>query len=187
MPLLLIPLGLILLVAIIGLSLPFSIARRYRMGTARRLARLWVAVVNALGLGFSATLFLGTAAITGAWVPKAFSYSAFGLAGGVVLGLIGSALTRWEETPPGSLYYTPNRWLVLAMTVGVALRLAFGFWRAWHAWDGFSGEHSWLAKSGLAGSMAAGAVVLGYYLAFWLGVWSRVVSHQRRATGCRRA
>ncbi len=179
MPLILIPFGLILLLAVIALSLPFSIVRRYKMGTARRLARLWVAAVNAFGLGFSALLFLGTAAITSAWVSEAFNYSALGLAAGVVLGLIGVALTRWEQVPPHSLYYTPNRWLVLAITVGVALRLTFGFWRAWHAWDGSSGEHSWLAESGFAGSMGAGAVVLGYYLAFWRGVWSHVAKHQR--------
>jgi len=185
MPLILIPLGLVLLLAVVAVSLPFSIVRRYRMGTARRLARRWVAAVNAFGLGFSAALFLGTAAITSAWVPEAFSHSALGLAGGVMLGFFGVALARWEKTPPQSLYYTPNRWLVLAITVGVALRLAFGFCRAWHAWDGFSSEHSWLIESGFAGSMAAGAVVLGYYLAFWMGVWSRVAKHQRGAAGSR--
>ena len=185
MPLILLPFGLVLLLALIALSLPFTMVRRYRMGTARRLARRWVAAVNAWGLCFSAVLFLGTAAITSAWVPEAFNYSTLGLAGGVVIGFFGVALTRWEETPPHSLYYTPNRWLVLAITVGVALRLGFGFWRAWHAWDGSSGEHSWLAESGFAGSMAAGAVVLGYYLAFWLGVWSRVGRRQRKAGGSR--
>jgi hypothetical protein len=179
MPILLLPLVLIATVLLIVLCLPFSIVQRYRLGTARRQGRAWMAVVNVFSLAMSTALFLITAAISNAWVPNAFRYTAVGIAAGLALGVLGLRLTCWE---PGaqSLYYTPNRWLVLAITVGVALRLCFGFWRAWHAWHASPGEHSWLAESGLAGSMAAGAVVIGYYFAFWLGLSRRIRGHRQR-------
>jgi hypothetical protein len=71
---------------------------------------------------------------------------------------------------------------VLAITLVVTARLIYGFWRSWHAWQSTPGDTSWLAASGAAGSLAAGALVLGYYLAYWAGVWRRV-SQDRRRTG----
>jgi hypothetical protein len=55
----------------------------------------------------------------------------------------------------------------------------YGLWRAWHAWHRASNETSWLAASGAAGSLAAGAVVLGYYLAYNAGVWRLSRKHRR--------
>ena len=179
MPLFLIPIAVLLVLALITLTLPLSLIQRYRMGTARRPARSWVAALNTFGVGVSIILFLLTAALTAAFVPNAFSYSVAGLAGGLALGCIGVALTRWEVSSR-TLYYTPNRWLVLAITVGVAARLCFGFWRAWHAWQTTPAEGSWLAESGVAGSMATGAVVLGYYLGFWAGVWRGIGKRRAR-------
>jgi hypothetical protein len=176
-PFLILPLLLLLIPAVIALMVPFSIVQRYRAGTARRLARGWVAMVNVLAIAVSITLFLVTAAISSAWLHGAFAYSVLGLVGGCVLGSIGLALSRWEAASR-DLHFTPNRWLVLTITVGVAARLAFGFWRAWHAWRWTPHEQSWLAASGLAGSMAVGAVVLGYYFTYWAGVWIRLRRHR---------
>ena len=106
------------------------------------------------------------------------AYTATGLAGGGALGVIGLFLTRWEPMP-GALYYTPNRLLVLSITVVVAARLLYGFWRGWHSWRVGVEEGSWLAAAGVAGSMAAGAVVLGYYLVYWLGVRRKLRSGVR--------
>jgi hypothetical protein len=175
---LILPLLLLLIPAFIALMVPFSIVQRYRAGTARRPARAWVAIVNVLAIAVSITLFLVTAAISSAWLHGAFRYSLLGLAGGCLLGCVGLALTHWEATPR-NLHFTPNRWLVLTITVAVTARLAFGFWRAWHAWQSTPHDQSWLAASGLAGSMAVGAVVLGYYFTYWAGVWIR--SRQHRA------
>src|SRR5215216_6605402 len=145
MPLLLLILALIALFALFALLIPLSILGRYRAGTARRRARRGVALVNLIGIGISALLFMVTAAGSSFWIPGAFSYSAGGLGGGLVLGIVGLRLTRWEETSQ-SLHYIPNRWLVLAITVGVSLRLGFGFWRMWEAWHASSG-HGWLVDS----------------------------------------
>jgi hypothetical protein len=158
----------LVILAVIAL-VPLTIVQRYRMGTSRQRARGWLASINLVGLALSAVLFLVSAAVTSIWVPDALVYTAAGLAGGCALGILGLLLTRWERLP-GALYYTPNRLLVLGVTLVVTARLFYGFWRGWHTWRLGVEEGSWIAAAGVAGSMAAGAVVLGYYLAYWLGV-----------------
>ena len=170
MPLLL--LAVLFVLALVAL-IPLSLVQRYRMGTSRRRARRWIATINSVGFAFSAAVLLAGAAFTSIWVPDAFVYTAGGLATGCALGLAGLLLTRWEPAA-GSLYYKPNRWLVLAITLVVTARLAYGFWRGWETWRMGVGGTSWFAASGAAGSMAAGAVVLGYYLAYWIGVRRRI-------------
>ena len=170
MPLLL--LAVLLLLAPV-LLMPLSLVMRYRAGTARRRARGWVAAVNIGGLALSIALFLLGAAITSFWAPRALAYSALGLLAGCALGIVGLWLSRWEVTQEG-LHYTPNRWLVLAVTLVFTARVLYGFWRGWHAWRAAPGEGAWLAAFGIAGSLAAGALVLGYYFAYWLGVRGRL-------------
>jgi hypothetical protein len=171
---------LLLLAVLLLLSpvvlVPLSLALRYRAGTARRRARGWVAAVNIFGLVVSAVLFLVGAAITSVWAPRALSYSLLGLGGGIVLGIVGLWLSRWEPTAEG-LHYTPNRLLVLAVTLVFTARVLYGLWRGWHAWHAAPGQTSWLAAFGVAGSLGAGAVVLGYYLAYWIGVRARLRRH----------
>ena len=176
MPLLLVAM---LLVFVLVVAMPLSLVQRYRMGTSRRRARGWVATFNMAGLALSAAMVLVGAALTSMWVPGAFTYTAAGFVAGCIVGLAGLLLTRWEPVP-GALYDTPNRWLVLGLTLVVAARIAYGFWRGWHTWRlGFEGG-SWFAASGAAGSMAAGAVVLGYYFAYWAGLRRRFRRHASR-------
>jgi hypothetical protein len=168
-PLLILPVLIVL--AVVAL-VPFSIVQRYRMGTSRQRARGWLTTINLAGIALSAILFLAGAAVTTVWVPHAFTYTAAGLVVGCVLGFIGLWLTRWEPAP-GSLHYTPNRWLVLGVTLVVTARLIYGFWRGLHTWRAGVEGASWFGAAGIPGSMAAGAVVLGYYLAYWIGVRRR--------------
>jgi len=172
-PLLVLP--LIVILAAIAL-VPISIVQRYRLGTSRQRARGWLTTINLTGLTFSTIAFLAGAAFTSIWVPRAFGYSAAGLALGALLGVAGLWLTRWEHGRD-ALHYTPNRLLVLGVTLVVTARIAFGFWRAIHAWRTGITDEAWWGVSGIAGSMAAGAVVLGYYLAFWIGVRRRYRRH----------
>jgi hypothetical protein len=164
--------ALVVILLAIALS-PLALVQRYRLGTARRRARGWVATFNAAGLAVSVVMFVSGAALTSLWIPGAFQHALAGLIGGSLVGFVGLALTRWESLP-GGLYYTPNRWLVLAITLIVAARIAFGFWRSWNAWYTTLDYTAWAAASGAAGSLAAGAVVLGYYLVYWLGVRRRL-------------
>ena len=173
MPLLIVPVLVVL--ALIAL-IPVSLVQRYRMGTSRQRARGWLAAINLVGLTLSSILFLISAAVTSIWVPNALKYTAAGLAAGCVLGVVGLALTRWEPATD-HLYYTPNRLLVLAVTLVVTTRVLYGFWRGWHTWRAGLTDQSWFVVAGVAESMAAGAVVLGYYLAYWVGVRRRIGRH----------
>lgn len=183
MPLIL-PVFVLFLMLASVLTIPLSIVQRYRMGKARRTGRSWVATINLFFISLSVGLFLYAAAITNIWVPNAFRYSLGGLAVGAILGLLGLALTRWEDTPK-ALYYTPNRWLILLITFAVAARLLYGFWRGWQAWGATGPGTSWVAAAGIAKSMAVGAVVLGYYFVYWAGVWMRLRHHRMRANRAR--
>lgn len=177
MPLLLLALLLLFPVAL-ALMMPFILLQRYRVGTARRLARPWVATLNVVAMTFSAAFFLVTAAITSAWIPNAFSSAAIGMAVGGMLGIIGLWLTNWETTPR-TLHYTPSRWLVLIVTLAVTVRVLYGFWRGWTTLR-LSPDDSFLTAFGVAGSLGVAAIVLGYYLAFGLGVRRRIRIWEKR-------
>ena len=175
MPLIILP---ILIVLAFIAVIPVSIIQRFRMGTARRTARRWVATLNLTAVVLSVALFLAGALITSQWIPDALTYTMYGLAGGCVVGMLGTALTRWEYVGR-RVSYTPNRWLVLAITLVVTARVLYGFWRSWEAWRTSLESAAWVAASGVAGSMSAGAIVLGYYLVFWAGVRRRIRRHER--------
>ena len=172
MPLLAFGLILFAILAAVAL-LPLSIIQRYRVGTSRQRARGWLIWLNLFGLSVSTLLFVIGAAITNIWVPRALAYTLAGLAGGFALGLLGLVLTRWEISPRG-VHYTPNRALILMITLLVTARLLYGLWRGWHNWRAAVGGDNWLAQSGAEGSLAAGAVVLGYYVIYWAGVRRRL-------------
>lgn len=175
MPLVL--LAIFVVLACIAL-IPVSIIQRFRTGTTRRQARGWVATLNLAGVAFSITLFLAGATITSRWIPEALTYTLAGLMAGCLLGLLGMVLTRWEHAG-GRLEYTPNRLLVLTIALVVTARVLYGFWRSWDAWRASVESMTWVAASGVAGSMSAGAVVLGYYLTFWTAVRARARRHER--------
>jgi hypothetical protein len=176
-PLIVVGIGLLVVLAFIAL-LPVALVQRYRAGTSRQLARGWLATINVVGIAVSVIFFLAGAAVTSIWVPDAFRYTVAGLAGGCVLGVLGLALTRWEPASR-SLHYTPNRWLVLAITLVVTARVLYGFWRGWQSWRSAIDGSSWIVASGAAGALAAGAVVLGYYLTYWTGVRRKLSRHRR--------
>ncbi len=178
MPILLLAVFIVFVILLSIALLPLTLIQRYRVGTARRPARGWIAALNLVGLSLSTALFLVTALLTTAWVPDALRYAVMGLGIGCVLGVLGLVLTRWEPKAD-ALYYTPNRWLVLAVTLVVTARVLYGFWRSWHAWRAALEHTTWVVQSGVAGSLAAGAVVLGYYLIYWTGV-RRMIRRRRR-------
>ena len=170
MPLIL--LAIFIVLAFIAL-IPFAIIQRFRRGTMRTRAIGWMIALNFFGTALSVMFFLLGALVTTQWIPGTLTYTAAGLGVGVALGMLGLALTRWEIAG-GRLYYTPNRWLVLTITVVVTCRVAYGFWRSWEAWQAAMDRMAWVAASGVATSMSAGAVVLGYYLIYWCGVRRRL-------------
>lgn len=177
MPLLLLLLVLVPL-AMIALT-PLMLIQRYRVGTARRLARPWMATFGVVMMSLSAIFFLITGGFTSIWVAGAFSGAAAGVAAGLVLGIAGLLLTRWEATPR-TLHYTPNRWLVLIVTVIVSARVLYGFYRSFLvAQAGVTGAAVVMAF-GIPESLAAGGTVLGYYLAYHAGLRWRIRRWQHR-------
>jgi hypothetical protein len=177
----LVALALLLLIPLVVIALmPLILIQRFRMGRARRPARPWLATINVIAMVFSAMFFLAGVAVTTLWVPGAFEAALIGLAAGGVLGAIGIRLSRWESGP-SSLYYTPNQWLVLAITVTVAARLLYGLWRSWAWWAAGGSATSLPAAFGVTGSLGAAAIVIGYYLAYSIGVRGRVRRWQLRS------
>ena len=172
-------LAILIVLAFIAV-IPISIIQRLRLGMSRRQARGWVAALNLTAVGLSVALFLLGAFVTSRWIPEALTYTLAGLGVGSLLGLLGTALTRWESVER-RLYYTPNRWLVITMTLVVTARVLYGFWRSWDAWRASLDTMSWVAASGLAASMSAGAVVLGYYAVYWTGVYVRARRYRTRS------
>ncbi|AMY08252.1 hypothetical protein LuPra_01446 [Luteitalea pratensis] len=166
--------GLVLVALVLPLVLlPVSVVQRYRMGTARGPARAWVANLNIGGFLVAAGVVVITSTITALWVPSALSATSGALLAGALLGMIGLSLSHWE-TQAGQLYFTPNRWLVGALTMLVVARLAYGAWRLWDAWLRWGGESGWIASAGASGSLAAGALLIGYGLGFWSAVRWRI-------------
>ena len=176
MPLLL---ALLLIPLLVIVLIPVSLVLRLRRGTMRRQARRWMVTANMIAATLSTVMFLIGALITSRWVPDVLRYSLTGLGVGAVLGLSGFALTRWESSG-GVVHYTPNRWLVVTVTIFVAARIIYGFWRVWNAWQSGVEEIATVAAPGIAMSMAAGAVVLGYYLIYWTAVRRRLRSSRTR-------
>lgn len=166
------------LLVLVVVTMPLALVRRYRAGTATRPARGWMAALNLAATAVSAFLLLLFAAISGIWIPNTLLWTAGGLAGGALLGLLGLAMTRWQVSP-GAISYTPPRLLILTITVVVTARLLYGFLRMWNAWRATPEAEGWIAASGAAGSMAAGAVVLGYYLMYWSGLLRSARRHGR--------
>jgi hypothetical protein len=176
-PLLLLVLVLPLLVIAL---MPLILLQRYRMGSARRLARPWVATLNVALTALSVVVFLAVAAATTIWVPHALRGAAAGVLAGLALGVVGLLLTRWEPTP-ATLHFTPNRWLVLLVTVMVSARILYGFWRSLEAARaGIYGTEMVLAF-GIPESLGVGGAVIGYYLAYAIGARRRIGQWQRRA------
>lgn len=177
MPLLIV----LLLLPVVLLALtPLMLVQRYRIGTARRLARPWMATFTTVMMAVSMVFFLVGSAVTTIWVRDAFTGAAAGVAIGSLLGVVGLVLTRWE-TSPATLHYTPNRWLVLFVTLIVSARLLYGLYRSWLvARAGIEGVSA-IDAFGVPQSLAAGGIVIGYYLAFGAGLRWRIKQWQRRA------
>jgi hypothetical protein len=140
-----------------ALLFPLAIIQRYRHGKARRRVQPWAVRVNAWLLAASTLLFVAFAWVMERWVDDALADAGIGLAVGGAVGLLGLALDRFESTPQG-IFRTPNRWLVLALSLLVAARIGIGLWLAWSDAPATDAT-AWVTRGGLLG---VGGVLLGY-------------------------
>jgi hypothetical protein len=178
-PIILFALLLFVLLALAGVVL-LSLALRYRAGTARRQGRRWVASLNVSITSLSAILFLFFTFLLSFWVESAFRFALIGMCFGAVLGVLGLAVTRWESQPEG-LFYTPSRWLAFIVTLAIAARFVYGWWRATHAGSNGPVDQHWLiTASGTQLSLAVAAGLIAYYLVYSIGVRLRLARHEQR-------
>ena len=179
MPIILFALLLFVLLAFGGVVL-LSLALRYRAGTARRQSRRWVASLNVWMTSLSAVFFLSFTFLISFWLGTAFRFALIGMCFGAILGLLGLAMTRWESQPEG-LVYTPSRWLAVLVTLAIAARFVYGWWRTTHSGSSAPGEQQWLTTaSGTELSLAVAAGLIAYYLVYSIGVRLRVARHEQR-------
>lgn len=171
MPLLLIPLLVAAVFALWALLLPFALLQRYRYGKARRRAQPLAVRINAWMLLASMPLFVLGAWLSSRWIADATAFALGGLGVGIVVGIAGLWLSRFETTPQG-LYYTPPAWLVLALTGLVAARIALGLWQTLQRWHAIGVLPAVLADH--ASLFVVGGVLLGYYLAYAWGLKRRL-------------
>jgi hypothetical protein len=171
---------LLLLLPLILLAMtPLLLIQRYRAGSARREARPWVATLTMAVMLFSAVFFLASAAFTAIWIPRAFMGAAIGMAIGLVVGAFGTLLTRWEPTVR-TLHYTPNRLLVLFVTLIVSARVVYGLFRSFEAARAGVSGHAMVDAFGVPESLAAGAIVIGYHLAYNVALRWHIARWRRR-------
>ncbi|KAF1687241.1 DUF1453 domain-containing protein [Pseudoxanthomonas broegbernensis] len=178
MPLLLaLPLALLLALAIMLALLPLSLWQRYRVARSRRRARGWALALAWWSSLASTLVFALFVAVAGVFWPQAWAYVALAYPGGLLLGLAGHALTRFQATPQG-LYYQSNRSLVLGLAVLVAVRLGAGLVQGMRVWLRGAPwpESGWLSHAGL---LAMAALLLGYATAQAFGLYRRVRRFER--------
>ena len=179
-PIIFLGLLLFVLLAFAGVIL-LSLALRYRAGTARWRARRWVASLNVWLTTFSAVFFLSFTVLLSFWIESAFRFALIGMVFGGILGLLGLALTRWENRPEG-LFYTPSRWLAVIITLAIAARFVYGWWRATHSVSSGSGDQHWiLSASATQLSLALAAGLIAFYLIYSIGVRLQLARHDRRS------
>ncbi len=179
MPIIVFALLFFVLLALAGVIL-LSLALRYRAGTARRQARRWIATLNLWMTSLSAVFFLSVTFLLSFWVWSAFRYALIGIGTGAIIGLLGLALTRWEDRPE-ALFYTPNRWFAFLIVFAIAARVVYGWWHATHSDSSAPGDQHWLTTvSGTQLSLAVAAGLIGYYLVYSIGVRVKTARHEQR-------
>jgi uncharacterized membrane protein YidH (DUF202 family) len=174
MPLLIVPLVILLLLVLWLVLLPLSLWQRYRLGKARRKAWPWLVHLNSWMLLASLLLFVPSMALASLWWPGAFSYALAGVGVGLLAGVSGLWLTRFESTSQG-LYYTPNAWLILTLTLLVTARIVMGFVEMWRYWQGRE-TLSMIPLLDHASLFALAGLLIGYYFIYTWGLRRRLRS-----------
>lgn len=174
--LLLLPVLVLGVIALWALLLPFSLWARYRGGRARRRAQAWVIRANAWLTAASVPFLLATAWLADRWFEGALLETGAGLAFGVLAGIASLWSTRFEFDRDG-FHYTPNRWLVLGLTVLVAARVVAALVIGWRRIDTSAAPSAWLDAGGL---LAVAGVLLGYGLAYGWGLRGRLPAPAKR-------
>jgi hypothetical protein len=152
---------------------PLAVRQPYRVGVARHPQGAWASTVLAISFVVAAMALMGLATELGRLAPKAQPavLGAFGI--GVLVGLLAYTLSTWQNHR-GVVYFHPNQRVTLVIASLTMLRIAYGLWRIWSASGVASVDRRWMASVGMAGTLAAAALLTGYGLGFWGAVRLRI-------------
>lgn len=153
--------------------LPLSVRRPHRVGPARRPDGAWASTALAVSFMVSAAALLAAALEFGRLAPKAQPAVVGALAIGVLLGVLAFTLSSWRNHR-GVVYFHPNRRVTLTIATLATLRIVYGLWRVWSARGSATIDRPWLSAVGIAGTLAAAALLAGYGLGFWASVRVRI-------------
>ena len=83
--------------------------------------------------------------------------------------------------PTGRTFLHAEPLAPLLVTLAIAARFVYGWWRATHSGSNAPGDQHWLiTASGTQLSVAVAAGLIGYYLVYSVGVRLRVARHEQR-------
>jgi hypothetical protein len=169
----------LLMPALVSPLVAFMVWRRVRRQFGRQPVRRGAMIARVAILAAVA----GLASLAGLHDPRLLEGLAGGLLGGIVLGLVGLHLTRFERGADGRDLYLPNPWIGATITAVLVGRLAWRFLVL-------------MPHAGIAGPMAPAApqlgsspltllvagLMIGYYISYYAGL---LVHHRRfvRALG----
>lgn len=92
---------------------------------------------------------------------------------GVLVGLLAYMLSTWQNHR-GIVYFHPNQRVTYGIVAITLLRVVYGLWRLWSAPDVPVVDRRWMTSVGIAGTLAAAALLSGYGLGFWGAVRLRI-------------
>jgi hypothetical protein len=144
----------------------WGLYRRFRRTFGRQAVTPRRMVARILLLAALCALLVGTSDAS----PTSLAAAGAGLAGGIVLALVGLRLTKYEVTSEGT-FYVPNGWIGLAVTALFLGRLAGRLFTMSERMDAVQAEGSPFA--GMQRSpftLGLFCLLAGYYVGYYAGV-----------------
>jgi len=151
---------------------PLAARQAYRVGSARNPEGAWASTVLVASFVVAAAALAGAVEL-GRLASKAQTAVLGAMAIGVLVGLLAYTLSTWQNHR-GIVYFHPNQRVSLVVVAVTLLRVAYGLWRIYATPGAAAPDRRWMASVGIAGTLAAAALLTGYGLGFWGAVRMRI-------------
>lgn len=156
-----------------ALLVPLAARQAYRVGAARNPEGSWAATALVASFVVAAAALAGAGAELGRLAAKAQPAVMGALVIGVLVGLLAYTLSAWQNHR-GVVYFHPNQRVTLVIASLTLLRVGYGLWRLYSAPGVPAVDRRWMTSVGIAGTLAAAALLTGYGLGFWGAVRVRI-------------